>query len=166
MLPEKQNLKLWWQVETFHRRRLSRTAICKKEKPVEIYTLKITFAHAVKEYPWSRTIEVSENFTLRQLHTYIQKIVEFNDDHLYEFYAGRNPRNRAYIIPEKTRMNEVFPLDALKLYYLFDFGDNWLFKIMKSKKKKLATNESILPELFKSVGENPEQYCDFDEWEE
>jgi len=133
---------------------------------MEIYTLKITFAYGNKEYPWWRTIEVREDFTLHKLHNYIQEIIEFDNDHLYEFYAGKNPRNRLYEISKSTKLNELFPMDGLKLYYLFDFGDNWLFKIMKLKKTKTLTNDSVVPLLVKSIGENPEQYGADEEWEE
>jgi len=130
---------------------------------MEIYTLKISFAYGDKEYPWSRTIEVREDFTLNQLHNYIQRIIDFDNDHLYEFYIGKTPRNRASIIPLKTKLNEIFPITGFKLFYLFDFGDNWLFKIMKSRKKKVAYPNSLLPLLVETIGENPEQY---EEWEE
>ncbi len=133
---------------------------------MEIYTLKISFAYSDKEYPWSRTIEVGENFTLQNLHNYIQEIVEFDNDHLFEFYAGKNHRNRSYKISQKTKLNEIYPMVELKLFYLFDFGDNWLFKIMKLKKKKTSTNNTVLPTTIKSVGENPQQYGEYDEWEE
>ena len=133
---------------------------------MKIYTLKISYAYGDKEYPWSRTIEVDENFTLHKLHNYIQEIIEFDNDHLYEFYAGKTPRNRSYVIPEKTKLNEIFPMEGLKLFYLFDFGDNWLFKIMKLKKEKLSTNDLVIPVLVKSIGENPEQYGEEEEWEE
>ena len=61
-------------------------------KQMEIYTLTLSFPYDDDEEPWVRTIEVKENFTLKQLHNYIQKIIDFDNDHLYEFYIGRNPR--------------------------------------------------------------------------
>jgi hypothetical protein len=106
------------------------------EKMKEVYTLKITFPYDTDEKPWSRIIEVKEDFTLEKLHRYIQCIVEFDNDHLYEFYAGRNPRNRKYKMPINKRLNEIYPMTGYKLYYLFDFGDCWLFQIVKSRKKK------------------------------
>ena len=125
---------------------------------MEIYTLKITFAQNDPEFPWSRTIEISEDFTFSKLHKYIQEIIEFDDDHLYEFFSGKSPRNKLYKISNNSKLNEIFPMDGMKLYYLFDFGDNWLFKISKSRRKQLQTNEIELPRVIQSVGENPEQY--------
>lgn len=129
----------------------------------EVYTLKISFPNNMAEVPWSRTIEVKEDYTLEKLHRYIQCIIEFDNDHLYEFYAGRNPRNREYKIPSKTRLNEIYPMTGYKLYYLFDFGDCWLFQILKSRKKKIEEIGTEYPVLIKSIGENPEQYPEYEE---
>lgn len=41
---------------------------------MEIYTLTLSFPYEDGEEPWSRTIEVKENFTLRELHHYVQEI--------------------------------------------------------------------------------------------
>ena len=47
---------------------------------MEIYTLTISFPYDEADEPWSKTIEAKENFTLQELHKYIQEIVEFDDD--------------------------------------------------------------------------------------
>lgn len=131
---------------------------------MEVYTLTISFPYDEDEVPWSRTIEVKEDFTLQNLHKYIQKIVDFDDDHLYEFYVGKNPRNKAYSVPKKTKLNEIYPLTGYKIYYLFDFGDSWLFQIKKSRKKKIESKQTKYPALIESSGVNPEQYSDDENW--
>lgn len=130
---------------------------------MEIYTLKIRFPHNEDNDPWSRTIEVREDYSLLQLHKYIQKIIEFDDDHLYEFYIGKNPRNKVCTLRKRTKLKDIYPMTGAKLYYLFDFGDCWLFEIKKSKKKIKLDSEIKLPRLIESSGKNPEQYP---EWEE
>ncbi len=130
---------------------------------MEIYTLTISFPYDEDEQPWYRTIEVNEDFTLVKLHKYIQTIIEFDDDHLYEFYTGKNPRNRAYSVPKKSKLNEIYPLQGYKLYYLFDFGDSWLFEIKKSRKKKLENKKYKYPLIIESTGINPEQYPDYED---
>ncbi len=129
---------------------------------MEIYTLKICFPHDDFESdpPWLRVIEVKEDFKLQQLHKYIQKIIEFDDDHLYEFYIGRNSRNRAQEVSKGTKLNELYPITGYKLYYLFDFGDNWLSEIKKSIKKKTRVESEKYPKIIQQEGENPEQYPD------
>jgi len=130
---------------------------------MEVYTLTISFPYDEDDIPWSRTIEVKEDCTLQNLHKYIQKIVDFDDDHLYEFYVGKNPRNRAYTVPKKTKLNEIYPLTGYKIYYHFDFGDSWLFEIKKSRKKKTESKQTKYPALIESSGVNPEQYPDYED---
>jgi len=133
---------------------------------MEIYTLTISFPYNDEDEEfWSKTIEVSEDFSLQKLHKFIQKIVNFDDDHLYEFYIGKNPRNRAHTVSKKTMLNEIYPMTGYKLYYLFDFGDSWLFQIKKSRKKNIEEKGKKYPVLIESTGVNPEQYPDYEEWE-
>jgi len=130
---------------------------------MEVYTFTISFPYNDDDKPWSRTFEVKEDFTLNDLHKYIQEIVGFDDDHLYEFTVGRNPRNKGDSIPDETKLNEIYPITGYKLYYLFDFGDCWLFQIKKERKTKFENEGTKYPVLIKSSGVNPEQYPDYEE---
>lgn len=130
---------------------------------MEIFTLEISFPYHEDDEPWSKVVEVKENFTFRQLHKYIQKIVEFDDDHLYEFYVGKNPRNLSNAISKDAKLNEIYPLTGYKIYYLFDFGDSWLFQIKKSRKNIEENKQVEYPRLIKSTGVNPEQYPEYEE---
>jgi hypothetical protein len=130
---------------------------------VEIFTLEISFPYDEGDDPWIRIIEVKENFTLRQLHAYIQEIVSFDDDHLYEFYIGKNPRSKSSIVSEDMKLNEIYPITGYKLYYLFDFGDSWLFQIKKSRKRLVEDSKVKYPRVVKSTGVNPDQYPEYEE---
>ena len=130
---------------------------------MEIYKLTISFPHDEDDIPWSKTIEVKADFTLLQLHKYIQKLVEFDDDHLFAFYVAKNPGHLINSIPKKLKLNEIYPLKGVKLYYLFDFGDSWIFQIAKSRKKITENNKTTYPALIESTGINPEQYPDYEE---
>ncbi len=130
---------------------------------MEIFTLEISFPYDESDEPWSRVIEVKEDFTLQKLHEYIQQIVGFDDDHLYEFYIGKNPRNKSDSVPKNTKLNDIYPLTGYKIYYLFDFGNSWLFQVKKSRKKLEADKKVKYPRLIKSIGVNPEQYPEYDE---
>ena len=130
---------------------------------MEIYTLHISFPYDEDDTPWSKTVEVTENFTLSKLHTYIQKLVEFDDDHLYDFYVSKNS-NRLYNsspLAKSTKLKDIYPITGHKLYYLFDFGDEWIFQIKKSRKKKTVDDKVKYPHLLESTGVNPEQYPDY-----
>ena len=130
---------------------------------MEIYTLEISFPYEDDDEPWIRTIEVRENYSLRQLHTYIQEIVDFDDDHLYEFFIGKNPKSRSSTVSKNLKLNEIYPITGYKLYYLFDFGDSWLFQIKKSRKHVVEDNCVKYPRIVKSSGVNPEQYPEYEE---
>ena len=128
-----------------------------------IYTLELSFPHDENDEPWVREVEVKESFTLEQLHNYIQEIVEFDNDHMYEFCIGKSPRNRSEQISIGKKLNEIYPLTGYKLYYLFDFGDEWLFQIKKSRKRVPLDSSVSYPRIIKSTGVNPEQYPEYEE---
>jgi len=130
---------------------------------MEIYTLTITFPYDEDNIPWTKIIEVKEDFRLFELHEYIQNLVEFDNDHLFEFYIDKNPRNLKNAVSEGVRLNEIYPITGYKLYYLFDFGDSWIFQIKKSRKKRNENKSTIYPVLIESTGINPEQYPDYEE---
>ena len=136
-----------------------------------IYTLTITaVSGAYLEEECIRVLEIDENDTLEDLHFAIQKAVSFDNDHLYDFYAGRHHRNRQvqYADDEdwetresefsQLRLSEVYPLNGLKLYYWFDFGDDWKFEIRKARKVKPPESDCEYPRVIEAHGPNPEQY--------
>ena len=100
-----------------------------------IWILKIECAWEEKRC--IRLIEIDSTASLYDLHLAIQNSVNFGNDHLFEFYAGRNQRNRKKVFSEnyenweemvgifyQIKLDEVYPLEkGLQLYYLFDFGD-------------------------------------------
>ena len=95
---------------------------------------------------------------------------------------GRNPRNRAYAIggdpdwdtfnPMKTyrniKLSDAWPLPkGMNLYYLFDFGDNWLFQVNKTRHKDKESKPGVIyPRVIEAKGKNPEQYPDYEEWDD
>ena len=129
-----------------------------------------------------RVIEIESSSSLLELHEAIQKAVDFSNDHLFEFFVGRQPGNRAYSIgpepnwdtfnPVKTYRNihlsGIWPLPpGMKLYYLFDFGDNWLFQINKTRHKDKKPQSGVTyPRVIEAKGKNPEQYPDWEYEEE
>ncbi len=140
------------------------------------FTLKVELgfsAYSVdSEDAWEATIEIDAESTLEDLHYVIQQAVEFDDDHLYEFFIARTERSRDKIRfddeNEKifdTTLSSIFPLEkGRKLFYLFDYGDHWLFRVSKKRNasKELVKTDK-LPRLIEEKGKKPEQYP---EWEE
>ena len=116
---------------------------------------------------WAALIEVTGSFTLSELHSTIQRLVDFDDDHLHEFFVGRNWRDRKITFgepdgdgsEEEVQLSSIVPLPKnQKLYYNFDFGDNWLFEIACLPQKKPADRTLKGATLIQEKGHKPIQY--------
>ena len=138
-----------------------------------IWTLKVELlSGSSAEEACVRVIEIASAGTLEDLHLAIQDAVGFDNDHLYEFYVARTERSRDRQTFDNengriysTALDDLFPLDkGQKLYYLFDYGDNWRFKISKSRVKPHPPVEGKeYPRVIESTGKNPDQYPECDE---
>jgi hypothetical protein len=119
-----------------------------------------------------RVIEISSDASLLELHDVIQDAVGFDRDHLIEFFVGRHYRNRtvtfagdldgeeAFDAYANISLEQVYPLPkGLRLFYHFDFGDDWYFEIRKSRKQPTEPVAGVeYPRVIERVGPNPEQY--------
>jgi hypothetical protein len=125
----------------------------------------------ITQCEWSCTVEIDDSTSLEDLHYFIQSAVEFDDDHLYEFFLSNSERSRnrdlisTYEDSGSVTLKEVFPVPAgKKLFYLFDYGDNWLFRIALTRKAPFsAVNGVKYSNQIQELGERPIQYP---EWEE
>jgi hypothetical protein len=138
-----------------------------------IWTLKITLeSGAYAEGNWECYLEIDSKSTLIDLHLAIQKAVNFDNDHLFEFFVANsiNSYNRISFNDDnenilKTTIENIFPLQTgKKFFYLFDYGDSWEFRISKCRKKPFKPLENIkYPRIVKEVGKKPIQYPFWDE---
>ena len=160
----------------------------------EIYTLMIELVRGMSPNAWNRSVEISADTSLDDLHLCIQEVVGFDDDHLYKFYVAKKVHSKQtrqftsegtmeeeygttqqwvkepWIREEPLDMplNQIFPLPASHfLFYLFDFGDDWRFKIRKTNRKlQFAVEDVKYPRVVGGEGENPQQYPDWDDGED
>ena len=58
----------------------------------------------------------------------------------------------------KIRLKDLYPLGRKKLYYLFDFGDNWTFEIRRARGAKKPEANVEYPRVVEAIGPDPEQY--------
>jgi hypothetical protein len=143
----------------------------KENEMKEIYTLTIELELGMyADSSWKRVIEAPEDMDLFDLHLYIQEIINFDNDHLFEFFVGKNWRKRERVFGDEDEfgfedvegldinLKKIYPMKGSNLYYHFDFGDSWIFKIKKGKKKKYVEKGITYPRVIESEGENPEQY--------
>ncbi len=138
-----------------------------------IWTLRVHLVfgpHATRKCV--RALEMESSATLGELHTAIQDAVGFDNDHLYEFFVAKSDtsRDRLRFDDENgrihtTSLEDLYPLEkGKKLYYLFDYGDNWLFRIAMSRKKPHPPEKGLkYPRLVEEIGSDPEQYPDWEE---
>ena len=141
-----------------------------------IITLKTTLIRGTyDENEWSANIELDESSTLEDLHYAIQDAVGFNNDHLYCFFLSRTDRSRSreYFDDENgllfsQTLKDLFSLPAKQcLFYLFDWGDEWVFKISPTRKRPHEPADRVTyPRIESESGVKPLQYPSFDEEDE
>lgn len=118
-----------------------------------------------------RTIQIEEYTCLYVLHDAIQNSVDFERDHPFIFFLSNSSSPWAHkkFITEKDSWDDiendlrrislkhVLPRGRKKLYYMFDFGDKWIFEIRKKRGSQEPDNRITYPQLIDSIGPNPEQ---------
>ena len=123
-----------------------------------------------------RIIAIDGKKTFDDLHDAIQDAFDFGNDHLYAFFMdGRSwsqsgdvfwsPNNDEGIPADNVRIGEAKLHEGKSFLYLFDFGSEWHFKV-SVQAIKTEEKPPKKPKIIESVGENPEQYEDWDEEEE
>jgi len=113
-----------------------------------------------------RKIEMAAKHTLHQLHIAIQEAFAFDDDHMYCFFMDNKKwsydRYESPLDEDGPYADEVM-IGELELYpgktflYLFDYGDEWEFKVEVEEinsDKPLPLN----PQIVGKRGEAPDQY--------
>jgi hypothetical protein len=113
----------------------------------------------------SKVCELETSYALYDLYYFIIKCFGFDDDHMHEFFLSRRCfRSKKEIIEDESFMLEdIFPLKKnTSLFMLFDYGDNWVFKIKRSRKKTEPNKNITYPRVLEAFGENPEQYPSYE----
>ena len=128
-----------------------------------------------------RDIEMLPRHTLDELHYWIGRAFDMDNDHLWEFYVG--PR-RPYVRTGRITCGEMgdygdveriaweVTLEDLKLrprktfYYVLDFGDSWWYKISVAKLKAPLAEGAEYPRIVERIGKSPEQYPVYDDDED
>jgi len=129
-----------------------------------------------------RDIEIEASKSLYRLAEAIVSAFGFDFDHAFGFYSGapyaakrKHPRYELFADMgdadpgvrgvKKTKIADAFPAIGHSLLFLFDYGDDWLFRVkLQGTGKKVA--KVRYPRVVASHGEAPEQYPDPDETSE
>jgi len=124
-----------------------------------------------------RDIEIASASKLYDLAFSIVRAFDFDFDHPFGFYSKLT--GNFYDSPlkyelfadmgesearsvKRTRVGEAFRAAGSQMTFLFDYGDEWVFRVKTTglgKKERGAT----YPRILKSVGVAPEQYHSDDE---
>jgi hypothetical protein len=130
-----------------------------------------------------RDIEIEPSKSLYSLAESIVAAFDFDFDHAFGFYSGLKPATMMRAHPQyelftdmgdarpgvagvkKTRIAQVFPEIGHTMMFLFDYGDDWHFRVtLKAKGTKLA--KVRYPRVVATRGDAPPQYPDPDDIDE
>ena len=154
----------------------------KQTKPENktIFRFKVILPAEFKEDEVWRIIAISPQSTLVDFHKIIFKAFDRFDEHLWSFFMGKPfakgtqeylsrsfdddfPRGTK-VLASKIKLQDL-PLDKRrKIYYLFDYGDEWWHDIRFLGEAEAEPGEKY-PRIEEKHGESPPQYL-YDEEEE
>jgi len=130
-----------------------------------------------------RDIEVEASKSLYQFAEAIVRAFDFDFDHAFGFYSGltdtdmldKEPRYELFadmgdaepgtLGVKKTKIAEAFPTVGHEMIFLFDYGDEWLFRVSLAGQGS-KTGKGKYPRVLASNGEAPAQYPDPDDFED
>ncbi|MGD0914567.1 MAG: plasmid pRiA4b ORF-3 family protein [Terracidiphilus sp.] len=112
------------------------------ERGQDIYQLKVTLL-GTKPAIWRRLL-VPADLTLAQLHTVLQTVMGWENQHMHQFRAGQRRFGRPepadpFSKAQRVESARTVPLSAVlesegaKMTYTYDFGDNWEHSIVLDK---------------------------------
>jgi hypothetical protein len=124
---------------------------------------------AYLEEDFLRVIEVSSDMRLSELHLLIQDLIGFSDGQLEDCFMATRLRGKKVRFmsskghPDTTALAdmdqslaEIFPAGSRKrLFYCFDFGDNWIFEIKKTGETKSSSENARYPRVVQEEGIQP-----------
>jgi hypothetical protein len=130
-----------------------------------------------------RDIEIEASKSLYRFAEAILSAFRFNFDHAFGFYSGLKPTTMMRLSPryelfadlgdadpgvlsvKKTKVGQAFPAIGHTMLFLFDYGDEWLFRVKLEKTGKKIAKVGY-PRIVATHREAPEQYPDPDDFDE
>jgi hypothetical protein len=130
-----------------------------------------------------RDIEIASNASLYALAQAIVASFKFDFDHPFGFYSGKTRGTLSRAEPkyelfadmddmdsdalsvEQTAVATAFPKPRHQMTFLFDYGDEWLFKVILTGTGQKAP-KTRYPKVLATQGVSPEQYPNPDDPDE
>lgn len=145
--------------------------------PGETFILRAALAGQKSVY---RDVEIESSKSLYRLAEALVKAFDFDFDHAFGFYSGLTPAQLTRVDPryelfadmgeadpgvlsvKKTKIAQAFPVTGHTLLFLFDYGDEWCFRVsLRETGTKQA--KARYPRVVTIRGDAPPQYPDPDE---
>lgn len=136
--------------------------------PPPIYRIKVTLENV--EPPVWRRIEVPGDVTLARLHAIIQRVMGWDDYHMWSFQVGKaeyqtgsgemfdfggGPRPRS---PAGTTLEQATEGRRISFRYWYDFGDDW-FHTLKIERVADPEPGAIYPRCLEGASACPPEDC-------
>jgi len=131
------------------------------------YQFRIQLNNVTKPPVWRRVI-VAGNFTFHDLHEVIQLVFGWDNYHMYQFCPSGYGSFPVIAIPSvddweqpdmdaaTTSLKTVFTREKQSYTYIYDFGDDWIHKIVL---EKLVPEEIHSPVCLDGKGACPPEDC-------
>lgn len=116
-------------------------------------------------------VELPADSTLDDLASVILETVDFDGDHLSQFYLANGLRRKKTWLTADgewdgddsamwdRRLLDIFPIAKNKvLYYEYDAGSAWCFEIIKQGKEKMPLAGHEFPRIVEERGNRPLEY--------
>lgn len=149
-------------------------------EPMPIYQLKVELVSMGPyeiEKEVSRVFEMEGKETLYDFHGSIQHAFDWDNDHMFSFFLGKelfdrdneysaNPLGEHVVsrFGKSTKSAATAQLRDLNLsvgfsfWYLFDYGDELVHKVTVEKIRDMTSEETGFPKLLNETGIAPPQY--------
>lgn len=136
----------------------------RKRHTTGTFTVKVSLRKGLE-----RTIVLSSEHTLEDLHKAIQDAFEFDKDHLYAFFTDGIPWSSNQILApqdnegpfaDQVLIGELGMVPGQFMKYVFDFGSEWHFKI--EILEIIDDKGPDSPVITEKKGKSPEQYPSWD----
>ena len=136
------------------------------------HIFRVSLLHTAKT---DRDIEIASSASLHDLAAAIVQAFDFDLDHAFGFYSGKTPRTLMREEPkyelfadmddmetdaqsvERTTVATAFPKPRHQMTFLFDYGDEWLFKVILTGTGQKAP-KTRYPKVLATRGASPKQY--------
>ena len=130
-----------------------------------------------------RIVEISSDWSLYDFAWLITELFNFDFDHPFGFYdsanlgkvqnafelfvdEGMEPTVEGTLSVKKSKVQDLFKIIGKTAYFLFDYGDEWWFKLELIETKHAKSKKKMYWKLLEKRGTPPPQYPPVEDEEE